>query len=310
MEVFPEVPAAPYRPVITTAYIQPNGQVVIEWTKGVNGTNRNSSALDVKSWQVNVLTADGKGNSIILNIPDPSTTKVVTEKVTIGWWEIIIYANNDNGRSEGSKPVALQYNPTKDAPFMGGVPFEDQVYKYIVCNSGSTTGYEVIRTETGAKLETEVLLVGAGGGGKGQTLALAKGGDGGGGQLVITTLPAPGIAGSIFVSVPPGAKGGSGDNPANTTLKEGSTVIEAIAGKTATDKNNAAGYPRTEVPASWQTLNIFSFLQPGSHFVGGTAISGEQNFPSATFAGQGGAGTKDNLPGKGGESFVAIRWKK
>lgn len=310
MEVTPEEPRAPYRPVITTAYVQPNGQVYIEWAKGVNGSNRNSSALDVKSWQVNVLSADGKGNNMKIDIPDPNTTKLLTEKVTIGWWEIIIYANNDNGRSEGSVPAGVQYNPTKDAPFIGGVPYEDPVYKYIVFNSGATTGYEALRTETGKGVAAEVLLVGAGGGGKGQTLTGGKGGDGGGGQLVITDLPPSPIAGSIFVTVPNGAKGGSGDNPANTKVKEGDFVVEAVAGKTATDKNDAAGYPKTEVPVSWQQLNMFRFLEPGSHFVGGAAQLGEQNYPNATFCGQGGSGTKGTQPGRGGESFVAIRWKK
>ena len=117
--------------------------------------------------------------------------------------------------------------------------YEDANYYYGLFYSGETVGYEVLRTEDGANVEFEVLLVGAGGSGRGQTVTLAKGGDGGGGQLVIDKLP-PAPAGSIFVSVP---KGGiqSGNSPENTTVKERSTVLTAIAGKNATDKNNAAG---------------------------------------------------------------------
>ena len=154
------------------------------------------------------------------------------------------------------------------------------------------------------------MLVGAGGGGKGQTVLGAKGGDGGGGQLVITDLPPLGVAGSIFVTVPSGAKAGSGETPLNTKVKEGSFLIEAIAGKSATDKNDGVGYPKTEVPESWRKLNMFSFLQPGSYSVGGTAQSGEQNFPNATYCGEGGAGMKGSVPGRGMESFVALRWLK
>lgn len=310
LQATPFKPSVPYRPVITTCYAQPNGQLVIEWAKGTNGNNRNASAMDVTSWQLNVLTGDGKGNSQIIDIPDPNTTKYLTDKVTIGWWEIIVYANNDQGRSDGSVPVSVQYNPTKDDPILGGTRFDDGTYKYAIFNSGATTGYEALRTETGKDIDFEVLLAGAGGAGKGQTLVGGKGGDGGGGQLVITTLPATGVTGSIFVKVPNGGNSKLGTSPENTTIKEGDTILEAVAGKTATDKNNAQGYPKQQVTGGWQNLNMFSFLRPGSEYVGGVAVAGEQNFPAATYCGEGGAGTKDSNPGAGGQSFVAIRWKK
>jgi len=134
------------------------------------------------------------------------------------------------------------------------------------------------------------------------------GGDGGGGELVIATLP-PAYAGSIFVTVPSGGKM-QGDSPADTTVKEGQITLVARAGKTANDKNNAPGYPKTLVPESWRKLRQFTWLEPLSNYVGGVAQSGEQNYPNGTTCGQGGAGTKDSRAGNGVYSYVAIRWKK
>lgn len=311
MDVTPEKPRVPYAPTITAAYAQSAGQIVVAWVKGVNGnTNRASSGMTVDSWKVTFKSADGKGVNFEVAVPDGNTMTITSEKVSIGLWEIQVFAHNTIGWSAGSVPVGVQYSPTVESPFVGGVSYDDGTYKYLIFNSNATTGYEALRTASGADTPAEVLLVGAGGGGKGQTLLGAKGGDGGGGQLVIANLPVPGVAGSIFVTVPNGAKGGSGESPVNTKLKEGDFVIEAVAGKTATDKNDAAGYPKTEVPVSWQKLSMFAFLPPGSHFVGGVAVTGEQNFPSATYCGQGGAGTKDSQPGRGMESYVALRWKK
>jgi len=57
-------------------------------------------------------------------------------------------------------------------------------------------------------------------------------------------------------------------------------------------------------------LRQFTWLEPLSQYVGGVAETGEQNYPSGTVCGQGGAGTKDNRAGNGVYSYVAIRWKK
>lgn len=228
-------------------------------------------------------------------------------------YKLSIYSENEFGKSDNSNTLTVI--PSDSAPpvtkevIKGGREFEDAIYAYRLFESGATTGYEALRTEEGVNVECEVLLVGAGGAGKSQTLTFGKGGDGGGGQLVIATLPPAKAAGSIFITVPNGGTSG-GDNPANTTLKEGETVFTAIAGKNATDKNDAQGYNSQEVPVSWQKIPEFSWLAPGSHYVGGVAESTNQNYPDATFDGQGGAGTKSNKGGSGGNSFVAIRWKK
>lgn len=309
IKVSPEAPSVPYRPVITNCYFQPNGQMVIEWVKGVNGANRNSSAMDVTSWQLNVLTGDGKGTSQILDIKDPATTKYLTDKLTIGWWEVIVYAVNDQGRSDGSKPISVQYNPTKDDPILGGTRFDDGTYKYAMFNSGATTGYEAVRTDAGKNIDFEVILCGAGGSGKGVTLVGGKGGDGGGGQMVIGLLPATGNTTSIKISVPKGGVS-AGAVVDNTTVTETTTTLTAVAGKSASDKNNADGYQKQAVPNGWNTLPEFTWLHPITDYVGGVASQGEQNYPNATNCGEGGAGTKVNAPGRGGDSFVAIRWKK
>lgn len=245
-----------------------------------------------------------------------SITAVVTGLENERPYNIRVVAKNQDTVSAPSNEMEVVPHPSTTPPpppakmaLMCDRYYEDQSYYYGLFYSGETVAYEALRTEEGANTEFEVLLVGAGGAGKGQTVTLGKGGDGGGGQLVIGTLPPALKAGSIFISVP---KGGSyqGDNPANTTVKEGSTVLTAIAGKNATDKNNAAGYPKQPVPESWAGLSMFTWLLPESRNVGGVATTGEQNFPDATFCGEGGAGTNGSRPGKGQESYVAIRWKK
>ena len=312
LTVTPEKPRVPYKPNITQAYAQNNGQAVVAWTRGVNGNGgRSASGLTVDSWKVSFKSEDGKGKDFVVDVHDSSTTKITSEKLSIGLWSVTVSAHNDLGWSEPSVPAGFAYNPTVEDPFVGGKSFDDGTYKYVICESGATTGYEIIRTKTGETVEAEVLLVGAGGAGKGQALMGAKGGDGGGGQLVITKLPLA-YAGSIFVTVPNGGRGKFGDQPADTTVKETSagTLLTAKAGKSATDKNNAEGFPKQQVTGGWQNLNMFSFLRPGSEYVGGVAVAGEQNYPNATFCGQGGAGTKDSGPGNGQQSYVAIRWKK
>ena len=244
-----------------------------------------------------------------------SVTAVITGLENERPYNIRVVAKNQTEVSAPSNEMEVVAHPSTTPPpppakmaLICDRYYEDADYYYGLFYSGETVGYEVLRTEDGANVEFEVLLVGAGGAGKGQTVTLNKGGDGGGGQLVIDKLP-PAPAGSIFVSVP---KGGvqSGNSPENTTVKERSTVLTAIAGKNATDKNNAAGYPKQAIPESWANLSMFTWLLPESRNVGGVAVTGEQNFPDATFCGEGGAGTNNNRGGKGQESYVAIRWKK
>lgn len=200
-------------------------------------------------------------------------------------------------------------DPKTERPVEGGTYYSDDDYEYAIFQSDKGTDYTAMRTEAGAGLTLDVLLVGAGGAGKSQMTMGGKGGDGGGGELVITTLP-PAKPGPIIVSVPAGARAKFGDQPSDTTVKEGSVVLTARAGKTATDKNDGAGFEKTAVPTPWSKLNMFTWLLPGSDYVGGVAQSFEQNYPDATFCGEGGAGSKTNIAGNGQESYVAIRWKK
>lgn len=200
-------------------------------------------------------------------------------------------------------------DPKTEKPVEGGTYYSDGEYEYAIFQSDKGTDYTAMRTESGAGMTLDVLLVGAGGAGKSQMTFGAKGGDGGGGELVIATLP-PAKPGPIIVSVPAGARAKFGDQPGDTTVKEGSVVLTARAGKTAVDKNDADGFEKTAVPAPWNKLNMFTWLLPGSDYVGGVAQSFEQNYPDATFCGEGGAGSKTNIAGNGQESYVAIRWKK
>lgn len=307
LTVKPEKPSVPYKPRITTCYAQSNGQILVEWIKGSNGKN-STSANTVDNWKVRFKSTDGKGKDFTVEVPTPTPTKILSDKVSIGSWDVFVSAHNDVGWSVESDGANASYNPAVNDPLIGGTSFSDDTYKYCIFDSNATTGYEATRTKEGELTTFEVLLVGAGGGGKGQTVTFGKGGDGGGGELVIGTLP-PAYAGSIFVTVPSGGKI-QGDSPADTTVKEGQLTLVARAGKTATDKNNAVGYPKTKVPDTWNKLRQFTWLEPLSQYVGGVAESGEQNFPNGTCCGQGGAGTKDSRPGNGCYSCVAIRWKK
>lgn len=307
-EVSPEKPIAPFKPTITSASCDDAGIISVAWVKGtsVNGSRQSGSTVD--QWKISFKCINDKGTDFQLTA-DGGVTNVKTDKVNLGSiWEITVTGHNSVGWGNSSNPVSVSYNPSVKDPLVGGTAWDDGVYKYCLFYSNATTGYEALRTDAGTTTEFEVLMVGAGGAGKGQTVTFGKGGDGGGGQLVMATLP-PAAAGSIFVTVPSGGTTSTG-NPANTTVKEGSLVLTAIAGKSATDKNNAEGYPKQKVPAGWDKLNMFTWLLPGSAEVGGTAVSGEQNFPNATFCGEGGAGTKDNRGGNAQPSYVAIRWKK
>ena len=307
LTVTPEKKVAPFKPTITQAYAKDGGQIYVEWVKGATTNGSRASGTTVDQWKVSFKSVDGKGTNF-----DQTTAgnvlNLLSNKVNIGKWEITVAGHNDQGWGAASNPVGVEYKPTVQDPLIGGTSFETDNYKYCAFYSNATTGYEAIRTEAGANTTFEVLLVGAGGAGKGQLLTFGKGGDGGGGQLVFGELP-PCAPGSIFVSVPNGGTN-KGDSPANTTVKEGDKVLTAVAGKTASDKNNAEGFAKQKVTGEWADLRMFTWLLPGSDYVGGVASSDEQNYPNATFAGEGGAGTKDSNPGKGGESYVAIRWKK
>jgi len=308
LTVYPEKKVAPFKPRITQAYPKDGGQIQVDWMKGTTTNGSRQSGMTVDQWKISFKSVDGKGT----NFEQTTAGNVMTllsQKVSIGKWEITVVGHNDQGWGTPSDPAGVEYKPTAQDPMLGGKSYETDLYKYCLFYSDATTGYEALRTEAGRNTTFEVLMIGAGGAGKGQTVTLGKGGDGGGGQLAFGELP-PAYPGSIFISVPSGGTP-RGDSPANTTVKEGDKVLTAIAGKSATDKNDAAGYAKQQVTGDWAKLSMFTWLLPGSDFVGGVATTGEQNFPDATFAGEGGAGVKSaSNGGKGGESYVAIRWKK
>ena len=307
LTVTPEKKVAPFKPTITQAFATAGGQIQVNWVKGHTTNGSRQSGMTVDQWKISFKSVDGKGTDFSQTCAG-NVMSLLSDKVNIGRWEVTVVGHNDQGWGKVSDAAGVEYKPTVQDPLIGGTSFETDNYKYCAFYSNATTGYEALRTEAGKNTTFEVLLVGAGGAGKGQTVTFGKGGDGGGGQLVFGELP-PSYPGSIFVSVPNGGTN-KGDTPANTTVKEGSTTLTAIAGKTATDKNNADGYPKQKVTGEWADLRMFTWLLPGSDYVGGVAQAGEQNYPNATFAGEGGVGTKDSNPGKGGESYVAIRWKK
>ena len=307
LTVTPEKKVAPFRPTITQAYVKDGGQIYVEWVKGTTTNGSRQSGMTVDQWKVSFHSTDGKGTDFEQTCAG-NVLNLLSQKVNIGKWEITVAGHNDQGWGTASKPAGVEYKPSVQDPMIGGKSYETDLYKYCLFYSNATTGYEAIRTDAGKLTTFEVLLVGAGGAGKGQTVTFNKGGDGGGGQLVFGELP-PSYPGSIFINVPSGGTI-KGDNPANTTVKEGDKLLTAIAGKSATDKNDAAGYPKQKVDGDWAKLSMFTWLLPGSDYVGGVASTGEQNYPDATFAGEGGAGSKTNAAGKGGESYVAIRWKK
>ena len=311
VKVSPEKPIAPYKPTITQAYALAGGQIRVDWVKGTNGNRSYTSGMTVDKWEINFHSTDGKGTDFTMTA-DGAVLNVTSNKVNIGWWEITVRGQNTVGWGGYSFPVSVQYAPTKEDPILGGQiyrGYNNNPYDYAIFYSNATTGYEAIRTATGKDMTFEVLLAAPGGAGKGQTLTMGLGGAGGGGQLVYGTLPPTGGQTSIFITVPSGGKSG-GDDPANATVKEGNTTITAIAGKTATSKNDAEGYPKQKVKEWWADLNMFTWLLPGSEEVGGSAQSYEQNYPDATFCGEGGAGTKTSKGGAGKEAYCAIRWKK
>lgn len=308
LTVTPCKQSVPYTPKITNCYVKDAGQIFVSWVKGTNG-NKDSSANTVDKWQVNVTSVDGKGKDFTVEVPDPQTLTITTDKVSIGQWMVTVQGHNDMGWSKKSDAAAINYNPVKQDPLLGGLRYSTDKYEYAVFYADTTTGYEACRTSTGTEIDFDVLMVGAGGGGKNQTVTLGKGGDGGGGEMVLGKLPATHNTSSIFITVPNGGTRSS-DNPVPVTVKEANTTLTAQSGKTATDKNDAAGYPKTKAPDGWNDILPFTWLMPGSQYVGGVAQLGEQNYPNATFRGQGGVGTKDSNAGKGGGSMVIIRWTK
>lgn len=306
MEVQPfptPTPVLPGKTTLLSAQAVNGNQINIEFEEPTTGTKpfdfvakviSNSKTIEVDP---DAVAVQGSYFGAIKNL----------EKAT--QYSVQVYSKNSVGSGELSSSIMVTTpSDVVNDPLIGGISYQDETYKYCIFNSDATTGYEALRTKEGESTTFEVLLAGAGGGGKGQTVTLGKGGDGGGGELVIGTLP-PAYAGSIFITVPSGGKA-QGDSPADTTVKEGQTVLTARAGKTATDKNNGAGFPALAVPESWKKLRQFTWLEPLSWYVGGVAQAGEQNYPSGTVCGQGGAGTKDNRAGNGVYSYVAIRWKK
>jgi hypothetical protein len=307
LTVKPETKSIPYPPKITQAYAKQDGTIFVSWEKGANGAN--AGAMTVDAWRVTFRQIVGGKDEFTVDIPDGKTTSMTSKVVTEGTWFVGVEAKNDMGWSKPSQNASVDFKKSVTDPLLGGQRYNNDKYGFAVFYGDETTGYQAVRTEAGKMMSFDVMLVGAGGAGKGQTVTLGKGGDGGGGQMVLGDLPPTMNTTTITITVPAGGVR-NGDSPANVTVVETTTTLTAISGKTATDKNNAEGFPKTKAPEGWNDIMPFTWLMPGSQYVGGVADVGEQNFPNATFRGQGGAGTKDSNPGKGGGAMVIIRWAK
>ena len=186
LTVTPEKKVAPFKPRITQAYADTNGQIYVEWIKGtaVNGSRQSGTTVD--QWKVFFTPITG-GGSAFEQTCSGDVYNLKSQKVNIGQWQISVAGHNDQGWGAASTPVVVEYKPAVQDPLIGGTTWQDDTYKYCVFYSNATTGYEALRTEAGRDATLEVLLVGAGGAGKGQTVTLAKGGDGGGEILVVGT---------------------------------------------------------------------------------------------------------------------------
>lgn len=306
LDVRPTKPIVPYPPVILDAYATEGGVLTVKWAPEDQPNGGNTGPLDITAWRVRAHSSDGKGADFSQEFPGEARTWA-EKKLTMGYWEIFVQAKNDVGWSMDSKPVVVFYSYNYSPPLTGGgTVWETQTYNFLWCKADA----KLQRTAKGANWPIRVALAGAGGGGKRQTLTGGKGGNGGGGELVIVELPPPGTAGDVVVKVGRGADENSGDNPADTTVSEGANTYVARSGKTATSKDDAAGFGPATLPPAWRDANAFMWNVPYSYTVGGVTTDGTPQFPNGYGPGQGGAGVKVNHAGNGEDGLVCFMWRK
>lgn len=317
ISVHTEKPIAPYKPRLNGCKLTDyyNGQVELAFSPGVGDGQGRTGPADITAWKVR---AQQDSQIIWWDITDGAARTYTTPKVALGTWVFQVQAVNTVGTSDLSNAMSVTYTPTDNRPFTSDKTYniyESQNYYFAAFDPGNDPkqgwdyAWNCTRTESGKALEFDVLVVGAGGGAKGQTLTLGKGGNGGGGELVYGKLPATNALSKFAVSLSIG--GATAIDPKDSTVTEGAAVVTGRSGKSASDKNDAAGYPLTKVADPWlECFTMFGWLTPDSNYVGGVAVEGKQAFPNGLVWGQGGSGTKTSNGGKGVEGIVILRWAK
>jgi len=316
IEVHTEQPLPPFKPRLSGCKLTDyyNGQVELAFSPGVG--NGRTGPADITAWKVRQQT-DVAGVQWF-DIADGAARSFTTPKVPLGTAIFQVQAINAVGASELSNAMSVKYTPTDTRPFTSDKPFniyESQNYYFATFDPGNdpkngwSTTWTCTRTDSGKDMVFDVLLVGAGGGGKGQTMTLAKGGNGGGGELVYGQMPATGELSTFKVICGIGAS--TAIDPTDSSVTEKSVTLTGRAGKSASDKNDANGYPLTKVSDPWlECWTMFGWNVPDSNYVGGVAVDGKQYYPNGLVWGQAGAGTKGTAAGRGEEGIVIIRWPK
>lgn len=312
MDVHPEQPIPPYRPDILDAYATEGGVLVVKWApedQPTDPTGGGAGPLDIDNWRIRANTADGKGTSFQYETGNGTQREWRERKLTIGWWEITVQAHNAAGWSEDSRTALVKYDYAYSWPLIGGgTTYETLDHWYLTCKVDT----KLTRTDKGKSVPIRVAIIGAGGGGRRATLTGAKGGDGGGGELVIIDLPIPNNTGDVVVKVPGGATENSAEDPPPSSVTEQGQTWTARSGKTATTKDNAAGYGPVAMPESWRVINTFAWNKPYSYTVGGSTSEGTPQYPNGYGPGQGGAGLKaaGQRAGNGEDGLIVFRWRK
>ena len=320
----------PYKPRLTGAQIDSGnaGLVLVSFAPGIQNVTatrpvkrwrkwfgQDNGRNDITAWQVRV---QKDAQVYTYDIEDGTARGYTTPKVGLGTWLIDVRAKNAEGFSDWSNQLSVTYKPTDSRPFTSDKPFsfyESASYGYAIFDPGNDPGkgwytnWTCTRTNAGDGVSFDVLAIGAGGGGKGVTATFGKGGNGGGGEATYGFI-GPSAGGTTF-TVMVGIGGSTAIDPNNSVVKQGSTSVTAVAGKSASSGSDASGNPRTQVRAEWRECALaFGWLLPDSEYVGGVAQEGKQGFPNGLGWGCAGVGTKNNQPGKGVEGLVIVRWAK
>lgn len=329
--IHPEAPLAPYKPRLTGAQIAPgnNGQIDVAFAPGIQnvtatrprrwwhklGVKGRTGPADINQWQVRLVAASD-AQVRTYDILDGSVRTYTTEKEPLGTYTVDVKAHNGVGWSPWSNSLQVTYKPTDTRPFTADKAvsyFTSDSYQYAIFDPGNDPGkgwdatWTCTLTAAGQQLAYDVLVVGAGGGGKGVTATFGKGGNGGGGQMYGGQIPALSCTTfTVFISI----GGSTGIDPKDTTVKAGNITLTGKAGKSASSGTDATGYDRMYVTEWTDCTTAFGWLTPDSQYVGGVAQEGKQGYPNGLGWGCAGAGTKGSNAGKGVEGLVVIRWPK